>query len=243
MISRRLLASVGFLLALVPAGSVPVEVASGGVRALVVDKAVISASWRQGWLRPGAAVVVTGSVGAASTLTAALRPLARPGLVTARAGFAVARGGTFSEKLRLPPRPLPGRYSLSIGGKSGATDLKTVELVVTIPSPPEGVLDRAEVATTSHGPWLLYRSQSPPVVHGAHKELWMRFRFLSPPSGRHIEIVWKMSWHRIVGKVSKRYADTLDTFCSSVTTLPKGRWTVVLTIDGRVAKQMDVLLR
>jgi hypothetical protein len=221
----------------------PVEVASGGVRALVVDKPVIHASWRQGWLRPGAAVIVTGSVGAPSTLTAALRPFARPGFVSARADFEIVRAGAFSEKLRLPPRPLPGRYRLSIGGKSGTTELKTVEIVVTIPAPPEGVLDRTEVGTTANGPWLLYRGQSPPVVHGSHKELWMRFRFLSPPSGRHIEIVWKMSWHTIVGKVSKGYADTLDTFCSSATTLPSGRWTVVLTIDGRVAKQMDVLLR
>jgi len=48
---------------------------------------------------------------------------------------------------------------------------------------------------------------------------------------------------RIVGKVSKRYADMLDTFCSSANPLPSGRWTVVLTIDGRIAKQIDVLHR
>jgi len=116
-------------------------------------------------------------------------------------------------------------------------------LADTAPAPPEGVLDRAEVGTTPNRPWLLYRGQSPPVVHGSHKELWMRFRFLSPPGGRHIERVWKMSWHRIVGKVSNRYADSLDTFYSSANPLPSGRWTVVLTIDGRIAKQMDVLLR
>ena len=139
--------------------------------------------------------------------------------------------------------PAPGnRLALPLVWMSCANPLVRV-LADTAPAPPEGVLDRAEVGTTPNRPWLLYRGQSPPVVHGSHKELWMRFRFLSPPGGRHIERVWKMSWHRIVGKVSNRYADSLDTFYSSANPLPSGRWTVVLTIDGRIAKQMDVLLR
>ncbi len=229
------------MLVLVPA--LPAEAASGSARPLVVESAVTHAHWRQGWLRPGAAVVFTGSVTSPSTLTAALRPLSRPGVVTARASFDIARGGPFTARLGLPPRPLPGRYSLRVGGTSGTTALKTVEVIVTLPPPPEGVLDRVEVGTTPNGPWLLYNGHSAPIVRGAHNELWMRFRFLSPPTGRHIEIVWKMGWHTVVGKVAKRYADTVDTFCRSSAPLPSGTWTVDLTIDGRVAKKMDVLLR
>jgi hypothetical protein len=221
----------------------PVATGQSGVPKLVVASAATNASWRQGWLKRGATVSFRGRVAAASTLTAVLRPIARPGIVTAKADFEVTRGGAFTKRVRLPPRPLPGRYRLRISGASGTTDLKPVELTVTIPTPPEGVLDRAQVSITPNGPWLLYESNSPPVIHGSHKELWMRFRFLSAPTGKHIEIVWKMKWHTVVGKVAKRYKDTLDTFCKSGSPLPSGHWNVVLKIDGRVAKQMDVLIR
>jgi hypothetical protein len=104
------------------------------------------------------------------------------------------------------------------------------------------VLDRAEVGATPTGPWLLYKSGTPPIVHGSHKELWMRFRFLSPPSGKNIELVWKLHWHRVVGKVYKLYKDTLTTSVSSGTPLPSGHWSAILLIDGRVAKKMDVIV-
>lgn len=201
------------------------------------------ADWRQGWLQPGAAVSFTGSVDAASSLTAVLRPKARAGVVTALTHFEVAQGGPFTAQVKLPPRALPGEYDLRVGGASGAAKLTPIDLTVTIPSPPEGVLDRVQVGTSANGPWLLYNDHSAPVVHGSFKELWMRFRFLYPPTGKNIQLVWKMKWHTVVGKVAKQYKNTLDTFCKSGTALPAGRWNVVLTIDGRVAKQMDVLIR
>jgi hypothetical protein len=219
---------------------------AAGIRhtqALTISGAVANAHWRQGWLRPGATVRFTGNVEAPSSLTAALRPVDRPGVVTARIVFDVAGAGPFSEQLRLPPRPLPGNYSLRVGGTSGETRLTPVDVPVTIPAPTEGVLDQAEVGTTPSGPWLLYRSGSPPVVHGSHKELWMRFRFLYPPSGKNIELVWKLHWHTVVGKVYKLYKNTLTTSVTSGAPLPSGHWSAVLKIDGRVAKKMDVIIR
>ena len=47
----------------------------------------------------------------------------RPGVVTARSTFEVAQAGPFSGQLRLPPRALPGRYSLRVSGTSGAATL------------------------------------------------------------------------------------------------------------------------
>jgi hypothetical protein len=210
--------------------------------ALTVSSAVASAHWKEGWLLPGANVRFTGSVDAASSLTAALRPLDRPGTVTARTTFEVAGAGPFSRQLRLPPRPLPGTYSLRLGGTSGAARLEPVDVTVTIPAPPEGVLDRAEVGTTPSGPWSLYKTGTPPIVHGSHKELWMRFRFLYPPTGKNIELVWKLHWHRVVGRVYKLYKDTLTTSVASGAPLPSGHWSAVLMIDGRVAKKMDVVV-
>ena len=242
---RSAMARVGLVLA--PLSLVATHSAlSTGTRhtdALTVTSAVADARWNQGWLRPGATIHLTGSVDAPSSLTAALRPVDRPGIVTARAAFEVADPGPFSEKLHLPPRPLPGTYSLRVGGTSGGTTLAPVEVTVTIPAPPEGVLDRAEVGSTPRGPWLLYKSGSPPVVHGPHKELWMRFRFLYPPTGKDVELVWKLHWHTVVGKVYKLYKDTLTTSVSSGAPLPSGHWSAVLKIDGRVAKKMDVIVR
>jgi hypothetical protein len=245
MVSGRcLLARLGFLVApcLLVTGFPASGIAGGDDQPLAVASAVADVHWKEGWLEPGANVSFTGSVEGATTLTAALRPIGRPGVVTARASFDVAAAGPFTEKISLPPRPLPGIYSLRIGGTSGGTTLETVQVSVTIPAPPEGVLDRAEVATTRSGPWHIYSNNSPPVIGGAHKELWMRFRFLYPPTGQQVELVWKMQWHTVVGKVYKIVKDTMDTSVTSATPLPSGHWVAVLKFNGRVAKKMDVVL-
>jgi hypothetical protein len=210
---------------------------------LTVTGADANARWNQGWLQPGAAIKFTGRVTAPASLTAALRPLDRPGVVTARAEFEVTRAGPFTKAIRLPPRPLPGTYSLRVGGMSGGSKLQTVEVKVAIPAPPEGVLDQAQVGTSPQGPWLLYKSGTPPAVSGSHKTLWMRFRFLYPPTGKQIELVWRLHWHRLVGKVYKLYKDVLTTSVTSATPLPSGHWSAALMIDGRVAKKMDVVVR
>jgi hypothetical protein len=212
---------------------------------LTVDSSAVTAVWKEGWLRNGAAVRFTGSVDSTSTLTAVLRRVDRPGVVTARAVFPPVQAGPFTERLVLPPRALPGQYTLRVAGTSGATKLVPVDLTVTIPAPPEGVLDRALVAPAKTGPWQAYGLSSPPVIHGRHKVLWMRFRFLHPPTSQNVKIVWKYKWHILLGKVYRRYESTLDTYVKSKSNEPlvPGRWNVILTIGGRVAKQMDVLLR
>ena len=246
MVAGRFLpARFVFLLAplLLVAGPSPVALAAGQSQALTIDGAVANVHWKEGWLLPGATVRFSGNVQAASNLTAALRPEGRAGVVTARASFAVAAAGPFTEQIHLPPRPLPGVYSLRIGGTSGGAPLETVEVKVTIPAPPEGVLDEAEVGASANGPWHVYANGSAPVIGGAHKEIWMRFRFLYPPTGQRVELVWKMGWHTVVGKVYKLVKDTLNTSVSSGTPLPSGHWVAVLKFNGRVAKKMDVVLR
>ncbi len=210
---------------------------------LTVDRAVVSAHWNEGWLRPGAAVRFTGKVSVPSTLTAYLRPVGLD-VVTARLiHFSVPRAGRFSGELRLPPRALPGSYDLRILSTSPAPRPNPVDVTVEIPAPPEGVIDRALVGTSPKGPWLRYVGNTGPAVGGAHKTLWVRFRFLHPPTGKRIQIVWKLHWHVVVGKVYRRYRNTIDTVASSREPLPKGVWLVVLKVDDRIAKKMNVLLR
>jgi hypothetical protein len=245
MRARWAVVVVGLVLVQVPAASSrsAVRVSARDAAALTVTGADANARWNQGWLRPGATIRFTGGVTAPASLTATLRPLDRPGVVTAHAEFDVTRAGPFTKAIHLPPRPLPGTYSLRVGGTSGGSPLQTVEVRVAIPAPPEGVLDQAQVGTTQQGPWLLYKSDTPPVVSGSHKTLWMRFRFLYPPTGKQIELVWRLHWHRLVGKVYKLYKDTLTTSVTSATPLPSGHWSAALVIDGRIAKKMDVVVR
>jgi hypothetical protein len=239
------LARLGLTAAVMSALLVPTASATVGSftgQGLQVTSASTVATWREGWLRPGAAVHFSGTVAGPAALTATLRPLGRPGIVTAHEAFAVAQAGPFNGSLKLPPRALPGRYSLRVGGTSGPTSLSPVQVVATIPAPPEGVLDRVQVGTSPTGPWLTYRAGSPPRVHGTHQGIWMKYRFLYPPSGKDVQIVWKLHWHTIVGKVYKRYKNILETTVSSGSPLPSGHWSTVLKIDGRVAKKMDVVL-
>ena len=242
---RHSLARVGLSGALLSAVILPAAaaaVSSASKQSVKVTSATTQASWKEGWLRPGSAVHFSGAVDAPSSLAAALRPIGRPGVVTARSTFEVAQAGPFSGRLRLPPRALPGRYSLRVSGTSGAATLAPAEVIVTIPAPPEGVLDRVQVGAAPNGPWQTYTGGSPPVLHGAHQTLFMKYRFLYPPSGHDIEVVWKLHWHRIVGKVYKRYKDVIETTVASGSALPSGHWSTVLKIDGRVAKKMDVVL-
>jgi hypothetical protein len=210
---------------------------------LTISSTLVTANWKEGWLRPGAAVRFAGRADAGTPLSAILRPIARPGIVTARLGFTVGPAGTYSKTMPLPPRTLPGRYRLRLLSTSAPPRPTPVEAVVRVPAPPEGVIDRALVGPTRNGPWLQYVGNTGPAVSGPHTELWVRFRFLHPPLGRRVVLVWKLKWRTVIGKVDRRYANTIDTYARSSSPLPKGVWLVVLTIDGRIAKQMSVRLR
>jgi hypothetical protein len=207
-----------------------------------LDGAVVTATWSQGWLKPGAAIRFRGSVDAPAKLSAILKPLDRPAIVTARLDFDVAQSGGFTETLKLPPRPLPGAYILRLVGASASEQVDPASLDVQIPAPPEGVLDKAEVSGNPDGPWLTYNGSSGPSLHGQYKDLWMRFHFLYPPSGNTVELLWTLRLHRVVGHVCRRYQDVIETHAGATSPLPVGIWKVVLKIDGRVAKQMDVRL-
>lgn len=243
-VARRPPVRAGLLLALLLLGvAVPSVGAGAEAPTLTLGSTLVTANWKEGWLRPGAAVRFTGRADQGTPLSAILRPVARPGVVTARLDFDVGQAGTFSKAIRLPPRALPGRYRLRILSTSPPPRPTPVEAVVRIPAPPEGVIDRALVGTTRNGPWLQYVGNTGPAVSGPRTELWVRFRFLHPPQGRRVELVWKLKWRTVIGKVHRRYANTIDTYARSNAALPKGVWLVVLKIDGRIAKQMNVRLR
>ena len=181
-------------------------------------KAVVSAKWSEGWLVPGAGIKVTG-----------------------QAPYTIARAGRFALTLPLSARPLPGPYRLSVVNAADPLLGKLDEVTVTIPSPPEGVLDYALVGPTQNGPWSRYERNQSPVLRGKRSIVWMRFIFLSPPKGTHITLWWKLRYKWTFKPVDRRFQKTIDThMTNSEGPLPTGRWTVQLRVDNRVAKQMVV---
>jgi hypothetical protein len=207
--------------------------------ALTVDKASATAVWKEGYLRPGAAIRFSGTVAGPAQLTAILRPRTGAKRVTAKIDFVVAAGGHYSQKLELPPRPLPGRYELRVVGTSEGSKLPAAETTVEIPTPPEGVVARSEVSL-SRGGTLVPREGEVPVVKGTPTKIWVRYRFLYPPKGRHLKVTWNLHWRHRIGVVDKTYRTFIDTFVVSSAPLPAGVWNVILTVDGRIAKQTSV---
>jgi hypothetical protein len=234
-LSLRVLAGLAVLASAVPAAIA----AAGDASTFTIDQTAVHASWKEGWLRPGAAVRFAGTLGAPATLHVVLRPVARPNIVTVQETLDVAQAGAYSEVVKLPPRPLPGAYTLTVRPSTATGDLAPVTVRVSVPTPPEGVLDRALVSTTKSGPWQRFDT-SAPVVHGEHRQLWARFAFLAPPTGKNISIVWRLNWHRLIGVIDHRYKASLDTFVRSGTALPSGAWTITLSVDGRVAKRAEI---
>jgi hypothetical protein len=123
------------------------------------------------------------------------------GTVTTRKEFA-APAGAFNETLTLPNRPLPGKDRPRVAGTTGTTVLAPVDVILTIPAPVEGIVDRL-VGTSHTGPF------SGRVVTGTHAVLWPRYLFVSPPTGKRIQLLWSQTSHRVVGKVVKRDANSI----------------------------------
>jgi hypothetical protein len=46
-------------------------------------------------------------------------------------------------------------------------------------------------------------------VTGTHAVLWPRYLFVSPPTGKRIQLLWSQTSHRVVGKVVKRDANSI----------------------------------
>ena len=208
-------------------------------KSLTLDSATATAVWKQGYLRPGAAIRFSGSVAGPSHLTAILRPKTGPKRVTAKIELDVADAGSYSGKIPLPARPLPGSYQLKVIGTSAGATLPSAQLDVSIPTPPEGVVARSEVSL-SRGGHEVARDGDVPVVKGTPTTIWVRYRFLYPPQGHDIKVIWNLHWRHRLGVVDKKYGKTIDTFVKSGSPLPSGVWKVVLTVDGRIAKQTSV---
>ena len=202
------------------------------------DQAATATRWSQGFLT--GSVRFRGQVSEPATLLVFVRRASNRGPVLASQQLDVAAAGAFSGTLRLPVQPMPATYKLrvSLVTEAGNVLLGAARNVV-IPAPPEGVVARAVVSRARGGTNVT-------AVGSGVREMWVRFRFLSPPArGRTVRVVWFTPDARILGIVLRTSTIVVDSYIrgGGGAAIPKGNWEARLIVGGTTARRTFVRIR
>jgi hypothetical protein len=109
---------------------------------------------------------------------------------------------------------------------------------VRIPAPPEGIVERAVVSRTRGGKGVT-------VVRGAVDEMWVRFRFKTPPApGRKVKVLWFSPDARLLGAIVRPSRFVVDSYIRSRSgAIPKGNWEARLVVGSTTARRTFVRIR
>lgn len=211
---------------------------------LTIDSTKVKAKWRESWLGKKGRVTFSATVSAPAQLQVTLRGKQTHQLVSKPLEFSV-EAGTFTKQLRLFQRPLPGPQLLRITGTSGDANLPPAEVTVNLPSPPEGVIDRAYMSKTKRG------GRVKVIRRGAHI-IYAHFHFIARPRTNKVHFIWKRPGNpkiRFIGRATKKYHENMTTFVKAqrlphgYAKLRKGHWYCIVSAAGRVAKRQVVIVR
>jgi hypothetical protein len=199
---------------------------------VTIKSATISAKWKESWLT--GSVRFSGTVSGSADLRASLRPKAG-GSIAAAADIPGLQPGPYGGTLTLPNRLLPKVYRLTISGTGADGPIKPVSRDVTLPAPPEGVVDRAWASKTKNGPPIN-------TIPGSPSEVWAHFHFVVPPKSRKVRNRWYSPNFRWYGeKKNKPWAPTIHTRLAAAK-LDKGVWFAYMFSENRVVKRWRVRL-
>jgi hypothetical protein len=208
------LASVGLLL--------PTAASGAPATSVTLSNVIVHAAWDQGWLTGSVHFTVT--AGGPAAVTASIRSTS--GRLVTAAHYSFSAAGSQAETIKLPARVPPGDYVLKAGDATSR---------ISVPNPPEGVIDSATISTTEGGKSV--------TSLPATKELWVSFHFLTkPPEAKTVKIEWRTPSFQFVGAVNKPVATTVNGFVKATVPLPKGTWYAIIEVNGKVAKRQDVHL-
>jgi hypothetical protein len=211
--------------------------AAGSTSTLTIGTTNVTAKWKESYVK--GSVSFTGSETNSIDLEASLRNVATARLIQMKR-FSVS-AGNFSNSIPLSARPVPGTYRLRL--KEMPTG-SAADRNVTIPAPPEGVIDIAYMTNTKTG-------ARKKVIKNA-KVIYAHFHFVARPQTNTLTFKWQKPGNpkvRFTGFATKRYATTIDTFvCVKRTSggscldvpLQKGKWYCIVYAKGKVVKRQDV---
>jgi len=232
---RQTVAIAGVLVGLTAASALA---ASQTGSAVTISSATVTAKWHESYVHGN--VKFTGSESAASRLEASLRAVKTGRLISVKT-FSVG-AGTFTHTIGLSARPVPGAYRLRL--KETPTG-SAADRNVTIPTPPEGVVDRAYTSKTKNGP--------PVKVIRDAKIIYAHFHFVSRPKTNVLTFNWRKPGNpkvRFTGYAKKPYrTNVFITFVCVKTVvggpcvgqeLRKGKWYCIVYARGKVVKRQRV---
>jgi hypothetical protein len=208
-----------------------------GSTVTITGTPVVTAKWRESYVKGKVTFSATETIG--GQIEASLRNVKTGRLMRAKR-FSVGTG-SFTNSIALTARPLPGTYRLRLKEfpTGNASDTN-----VTIPVPPEGVIDRVYFSKTQTGP----RVQ---VFHGETSTIFVHFHFVARPQARTVQFIWKKPGNpkvRFTGAATKRYKPNVASFvCAKYIgrncgggSLKTGKWYAILKAAGRVTKRQVI---
>lgn len=198
---------------------------------------VVTANWNESYVKGKVTFTATETV--AGRIEASLRNVKTGRLMRAKR-FSVGTG-SFTNSIPLTSRPVPGTYRLRLKEfpTGNASDTN-----VTIPAPPEGVIDVAYMTSKKKGPRMK-------VIKNA-KTIYAHFHFAARPKTNTLTFKWQKPGNpevRFTGYAKKQYKPTIDTFVCVKSTgggpclgvpLRTGKWYCIVYAGGKVVKRQDV---
>src|SRR5262249_39092372 len=146
--------------------------------AVRITNASVAAKWKESYMK--GTLSFRGTTSGPVSVEASVRSVASHELVAAPLRFSASTN--FSRTIKLGAQPVPGRYLLHLADPT--TGNKLAEIIVTIPAPPEGVIDTAYFSRTQSGPPVK-------VFRGTTSTVFVHFHFVAAPQARSVTFTWK----------------------------------------------------
>jgi hypothetical protein len=211
--------------------------AAGSTSTLTINSASVTAKWKESYVK--GKVSFTGSETNSLELEASLRNVATARLIQVKR-FSVG-AGNFSNSISLSARPVPGTYRLRLKEMPAGS---AADRNVTIPAPPEGVIDRAYMSKTKNG--------APVKSIPNAKIIYAHFHFVARPQTNTLTFNWRKPGNpkvRFTGYAKKAYATSVSTYvcvktveggpCVNVP-LRTGKWYCIVYAKGKVVKRQEI---
>jgi hypothetical protein len=204
---------------------------------VTITSAKVTAKWTESYMK--GSLSFTGTSSEAVSVEASVRSVVSHKLVASPLVFTAS--ATFSKKIALGARPVPGPYTLTLANTVGS---KLAERAVTIPAPPEGVVDRAYMSASKNGPHVK-------VIRNA-KIIYAHFHFAARPQTNVLTFNWRKPGNpkvRFTGYAKKPYQTNVYTFVCVKSAaggsclnqkLRTGKWYCIVYAQGRVVKRQLV---